>query len=465
MLYFIVTPQTKTKLTEKRCFIVKKRFLSLLIPYSLIFCAVANSYPLLLPHPKALWLILGLFLFIQLFAGTMVLGARKWRLRICCHGTLLLWIFVICVTLSVVYQLMLAFRLFSPSFGIADYLGGILFCIGAHFILFWNGILCVYLTSMQLGIKHRLIGVICGMIPLFNLFALRNILKITYREMEFEIGKEQQNACRQAQQLCATKYPILLVHGVFFRDFAYFNYWGRIPAELETNGARIFYGNHQSAASVADSAGELTARIQEILRQTGAEKINIIAHSKGGLDCRYAMANLGIAPLVASLTTINTPHRGCLFADYLLTKIPQETQDKVATVYNNALKKLGDHSPDFLAAVNDLTDSACQPRDADFSAPEGVFCQSIGSVLKKAGNGKFPMNFSYHLVKYFDGDNDGLVSENSFRWGERYTLLRPTGQRGISHGDMIDLNRENVEGFDVREFYVNLVNDLKNRGL
>ena len=30
---------------------------------------------------------------------------------------------------------------------------------------------------------------------------------------------------------------------------------------------------------------------------------------------------------------------------------------------------------------------------------------------------------------------------------------------------MIDLNRENIEGFDVREFYVKLAADLKDRGL
>ena len=29
---------------------------------------------------------------------------------------------------------------------------------------------------------------------------------------------------------------------------------------------------------------------------------------------------------------------------------------------------------------------------------------------------------------------------------------------------MIDLNRENIEEFDVREFYVNLVNDLRLKG-
>ena len=52
-----------------------------------------------------------------------------------------------------------------------------------------------------------------------------------------------------------------------------------------------------------------------------------------------------------------------------------------------------------------------------------------------------------------------------FPWGENYTLLTVKGNRGISHGDMIDLNRENIKGFDVREFYVQLVSDLKNRNL
>ena len=89
----------------------------------------------------------------------------------------------------------------------------------------------------------------------------------------------------------------------------------------------------------------------------------------------------------------------------------------------------------------------------------------MGSVLTQADSGKFPLNFSYHLVKHFSGENDGLVSADSFAWGQSYTLLRNPGKRGISHGDMIDLNRENIPGFDVREFYVDLVSDLKAKGL
>jgi triacylglycerol lipase len=116
----------------------------------------------------------------------------------------------------------------------------------------------------------------------------------------------------------------LLVHGVFFRDFKHLNYWGRIPKELEKNGAEIYYGEHQSARQVSDSAQELAERIRKIVRETGAGKVNIIAHSKGGLDCRVAMMDPEIAGMVASLTTINTPHRGCLFADYLLENISED---------------------------------------------------------------------------------------------------------------------------------------------
>ena len=287
------------------------------------------------------------------------------------------------------------------------------------------------------------------------------IIRMAAEEWEFESGKIMQAQERKDERLCETRYPILMVHGVFFRDFKYFNYWGRIPKELEAHSASVYYGNHQS---VADSGGELARRIREVIAETGCQKVNIIAHSKGGLDSRYAVSVLGMAEYVASLTTINTPHRGCIFADYLLGKIPQAAKDKVADTYNAALRKLGDENPDFLAAVTDLTASACQRFNQNVPDMPGVYYQSVGSKLNVASGGRFPLNFSHQLVKFFDGPNDGLVAESSFPWGEDYTFLTTSGRRGISHGDMIDLNRENIRDFDVREFYVGIVNGLKERG-
>ena len=56
------------------------------------------------------------------------------------------------------------------------------------------------------------------------------------------------------------------------------------------------------------------------------------------------------------------------------------------------------------------------------------------------------------------------MAVDSAKWGSRFTLVEPQGRRGISHGDVVDLNRENIPGFDVREFYVRLAADLKVRG-
>ena len=158
---------------------------------------------------------------------------------------------------------------------------------------------------------------------------------------------------------CRTKYPILLVHGIFFRDWQLVNYWGRIPQALQKCGAVLYYGGQQSAAPVAVSAAELKARVEAVLAETGAEKINLIAHSKGGLDSRYAISRLGLAPYIASLTTINTPHRGCVFAQQLLATLPKGVLGWMERRYNTVFHVLGDEKPDFLGGVRDLAADAC----------------------------------------------------------------------------------------------------------
>lgn len=95
----------------------------------------------------------------------------------------------------------------------------------------------------------------------------------------------------------------------------------------------------------------------------------------------------------------------------------------------------------------------------------GIYTHGVGSAIKKASGGQFPLNMSYFIVNRFDGKNDGLMGDKSSVWGQDYDFLENKKKRGISHGDMIDLNRENIPGFDVREYYVKLVENLKNRRL
>ena len=431
--------------------------------YFILMSLLLNGYMLVKTSPLTLLAIIPLFVLLNSLVGIKPAGTKKLRLKLCNHGTLLLTIFVGSLIPSLIWHIVLAFLTIPKTY--MDFVWSLVYCIVASAILFWNGIICVYCTSTQMGIKWRIIGALCGMIPILNLIVLARIINITSDEVDFEIEKEIISTNPALSAICKTKYPLVLVHGVFFRDNKLFNYWGRIPRTLKLHGATIYYGEHQSALTVKESARELASRIKLIVDRSGCEKVNIIAHSKGGLDCRYAISEFGLASYVASITTVNTPHRGCLFAEQLLQAIPESVKNKVATVYNTTLTALGDETPDFLAAVGDLTAEACQKRNELLTFPEGIFAQSIGSVMEQPHKGRFPLNLSYRYVKNYDGENDGLVGESSFAWGEKYTLLRSKGTRGISHGDVIDLNRENIRDFDVRAFYSELVSDLRNRGL
>ncbi len=411
-----------------------------------------------------------LLLYIHIFPTLSTHKISSFRNKILEDGTALLQIFLTTTILETACCLTILTLSLSGSPGAAPlslitWIRYLLTVFLVELTLFWNGILRVYLTSVQLGIKWRIIGIACGCIPIVHIYVLCRIIHITDNEAQWENEKYLLNQVRAENQECRTKYPLLLVHGVFFRDFRFFNYWGRIPAELKKNGAILFYGSQQSAASVAECGQELAERIRQILAETGCGKVNIIAHSKGGLDSRYAISRCGIAPYVASLTTINTPHRGCIFADYLLQKIPDSICRSVAAKYNAALKKFGDSDPDFMEAVQDLTASSCMRLNELLPDDPQVYYQSAGTRMHRAAGGRFPLNMSYPLVKHFDGECDGLVSLDSMKWGSHFICPDVPGGRGISHGDMIDLNRENISGFDVREFYVGLVHNLKEMGL
>ncbi len=445
---------------------MKKTSILLYALYLALCTFGALSFPLLRENISWLYLLIPIFLALNLFSGFFSAKLPSLRLRICRHGAILLAVFLPSACVGIVHHIVQAFRLIPSDW--KAWLWSALFTFGFYFIIFWNGIISVYLTSFQLGLRQRVVGLICGLIPIANIFCLISIIKTTLREVDFEANKEKINLSRARERICETKYPILLVHGVCFRDSKIFNYWGRIPRELERNGARVFYGNHHSASSVAFCGEELAERIREIVRETGAEKVNIIAHSKGGLDCRYAIAKCGVADLVASLTTVNSPHRGCQYADTLLNVIPSGVQNKVATTYNKTLRHLGDIDPDFLTAMSNLTASYCETlaKELDDTVEKhGIYRQSIGSVMSNARSAGFPLNYFYLIVKDFDGPNDGLVSDKSFEFGEKFTLLTPGGKRGISHMDVIDMSKIDVPDFDVREFYVELVSDLRKRGL
>lgn len=260
--------------------ILEAFILFVLANFPTLSCMGVNRYFLLLLIP--------LFFVINVFPNVFHFKLLSGKLRNSADGCELLILFLITTALSIVYSLFGWFgKLPLGNLFQEPVLWGIntLVIFLSELVIFWNGIIRIYITSKQLGIKLRVIGAVCGMIPIVHLVVLGILIRTVRKEVKVENDKLLLNKERENMQICRTRYPILLVHGVFFRDSNFMNYWGRIPRELEKNGSVIYYGNHQSAASVADSGKELSVRIKQIVSETGCEKVNIIAHSKGGSAC------------------------------------------------------------------------------------------------------------------------------------------------------------------------------------
>ena len=80
-----------------------------------------------------------------------------------------------------------------------------------------------------------------------------------------------------------TKYPIVLVHGLFgFDSILGIDYWYRIPEALRADGAQVFV-TQVSATNATEVRGEqLLTQVKQILAITGASKVNLIGHLHGG---------------------------------------------------------------------------------------------------------------------------------------------------------------------------------------
>ncbi len=347
---------------------------------------------------------------------------------------------------------------FSKGILIAN---GILAVAGA-FLLIGVGALRIFCTSRRLSIGRRVVMLLTMWIPLVNLFVLLYACRLVYEEYDFEREKVLLRELRVNSELCRTRYPLLMVHGVGFRDLRYFNYWGRIPAELRRNGAVIYYGNQEAFGTIAYNGEDIRKRIYEIMEETKAEKVNIIAHSKGGLDARYAISTLKMAPYVASLTTMSTPHRGCRFVDYAC-RLPEGLYRFVAGCFDRTFGKFGDRNPDFYTATRQFSTKASAEFNKQIPDAPGVYYQSYASKMKYPWS-HLLLSVPWCMIRPLEGDNDGLVSTYSAKWGEFKGIFANQRMRGISHGDMIDLKRQDYKGFDVAEAYVQIVAELKEKG-
>jgi triacylglycerol lipase len=277
------------------------------------------------------------------------------------------------------------------------------------------------------------------------------------------MAKREESITLVDASACSTKYPLMLVHGAGFRDDnRFYSYWGRIPKALTDRGAHVFLSGQDAWGSVEESAEVVKASILAALEKTGARKINLIAHSKGGLESRLLVSKLGMADKVASLTTISTPHRGSRALD-LARKAPAALYAFISFFPNLWFRLIGDKKPDFFRASRQLSRIECEKFNRECPDDPGILYQSYGVKLKTPFSDLLYF-FLNILVRILEGDNDGLVAVSSARWGQYLGVIENPKLRGVSHSDVVDMWRRNLSGFDIRQVYVGIAAGLKERG-
>ena len=119
----------------------------------------------------------------------------------------------------------------------------------------------------------------------------------------------QNQSERQQQQTEEKPLPVLLVHG-YAEDAAVWKKWEDM---LRKDGIQFFTvtfkDSDDKCGSAKQHAIELEKMVQDIKGQSGAQKINIVGHSKGGLDARVFL-DITDTKDVANLIMIGTPNAG-----------------------------------------------------------------------------------------------------------------------------------------------------------
>jgi triacylglycerol lipase len=243
---------------------------------------------------------------------------------------------------------------------------------------------------------------------------------------------------RAADTYTQTRYPLVLAHGMAGFDtlFGVLDYFYGIDSALASGGAKV-YVTHVPSFNSSEARGEaLLAQVQDIVARTGCGKVNLIGHSHGGLDVRYVAA---VRPdLVASVTTVGTPHKGADLATYLRANVQSGSfTESVLGFFANSLGTvlglLSGHtsSQDAIKGLDALTKTGLATYNAKF--PAGVPSTSCGQGAATGTNGQRYYSWSGTSVLtnvldvgdgalklssfFYSEDNDGLVGRCSSHFG------------------------------------------------
>ncbi|MCA8981014.1 MAG: hypothetical protein KDC14_13385 [Planctomycetes bacterium] len=309
-----------------------------------------------------------------------------------------------------------------------------------------------------------------------------------------------------------TRYPVVLVNG--FDVSPLFRYAPRITDMMESiGGHQVFLAIDTPYAPPQRRARDLWERVRSIRSQTGAEKVNLVCHSLGGLDCRFLVSPAGlhwevdaahteIVESVASITTIGTAHRGTRVADAALGAIPEAEAEEALNRLADSIGEGFAGEPldgvDLRASLAAISTSEALAFNAQILDAEGVYYQSWAGFSAPAGRVEagyletlhewcraddgsdglehffgvhdylaLPLIPSADLAGTVDGQeafvpNDGLVPVSATHWGVFRGCIPADHMEQLGQRNIPDVNVRT--GFDVARFYTNLAGDLSRRG-
>jgi triacylglycerol lipase len=281
--------------------------------------------------------------------------------------------------------------------------------------------------------------------PLFLLLALLALVVTSAGAIAWFIRRRRKRVAeiprRKGPQL---RHPVVLAHGILGFDELKLGpirskYFRGVSSRLEKLGTKVYSFKVHPTATVASRAAELAKAIELL----DAERVNIVAHSMGGLDARYVASKLKLSKRIASIITVGTPHRGTPLADF----------GSGLWLVAPATKLLMDKGGFDAHGLLELTTERMKRFNDEVPDQEGVF---YGAWLAKATFRTLnPLLLpTWQMLKLKAGDNDGLVPVSSQSWGVT------CGNIEADHWGQVGW----ALGFDAPGFYESVVTDLIERG-
>lgn len=268
---------------------------------------------------------------------------------------------------------------------------------------------------------------------------------------------------------CDTKYPIVMAHGMgaSAEILGIVDYWWGIPEALEDEGADVFVTSVNGMDSTRNKAVDFKNQFLQIKAYTGASKLNIIGHSHGTIYTRDAISNLGLAPYVASHTSIAGPHRGSALADLIMYSFSDDVVNMLGSSLDFVYAFIfGDSNPESVANGYDLcTDYMVDTFNPNTPNMSGIYYQSWAAKAKTSCPSVI-LEATWLIMLVQEGANDGLVSVNSAKWGNfRGVEDAAWYSVGCDHLNIVGQLFGITPGFDENEFYIDIASGLKARGL